>query len=430
TPLHLLNSSYTVLQENVFPYSHIGLPADLVLRIKSNFISSRSGALGLDGLLKETSWKSNSVVVAVTSMVQTVYRELNHDANLLDHWTTRIDRSQTHYVHSTIYGGWSAVLYRFKCEIPGDEEVVREILTSVLGTGGNMDKEAVELWKKALTKVQESEDLNGKVDIQIHVYSSVPHSEEVTSAESLLKAVNKFPEDVGDVGQPLFVELRPLHKLNNNYPKIKADYESERYMIELDEMFDDLRTAKNGLRKWMTETTADFTDAEEEKITKFLDHVSRCIQLFHKIAGEASIYKPMDQNLFKSAVLKYNRGLEDEADSYRQKFLQLKEDLDPNCIDDFIHKIKGVLEVNHDESVDAGEASGGVDQCKQICFEEPKCRAIGFADYLPFVTKTPEGFKLIHKRNQCKIYTRSSRTAKIKTSASYGSSFIYDRKCN
>ncbi|GFU04769.1 uncharacterized protein NPIL_359601, partial [Nephila pilipes] len=143
TPLHLLNSSYTVLQENVFPYSHIGLPADLVLRIKSNFISSRSGALGLDGLLKETSWKSNSVVVAVTSMVQTVYRELNHDANLLDHWTTRIDRSQTHYVHSTIYGGWSAVLYRFKCEIPGDEEVVRQILTSVLGTGGNMDKDTV-----------------------------------------------------------------------------------------------------------------------------------------------------------------------------------------------------------------------------------------------------------------------------------------------
>ncbi|GFW28763.1 uncharacterized protein TNCV_200871 [Trichonephila clavipes] len=72
TPLHLLNSTYAVLRENVFPYSHIGLPADLVLRIKSNYIHSRSGDLGLDGLLKQTSWKSNSVVVAVTSSVQTV----------------------------------------------------------------------------------------------------------------------------------------------------------------------------------------------------------------------------------------------------------------------------------------------------------------------------------------------------------------------
>ncbi|GFT93677.1 hypothetical protein TNCV_1920521 [Trichonephila clavipes] len=34
------------------------------------------------------------------------------------------------------------------------------------------------------------------------------------------------------------------------------------------------------------------------KITKVLDHVNQCINLFHKIAGEASIYKPLDQNLF------------------------------------------------------------------------------------------------------------------------------------
>ncbi|GFV61607.1 DUF4817 domain-containing protein [Trichonephila clavipes] len=39
-------------------------------------------------------------------------------------------------------------------------------------------------------------------------------------------------------------------------------------MFELDEMFDDLRFAKNGLRKWMMETTAEFTEEEEKQITK------------------------------------------------------------------------------------------------------------------------------------------------------------------
>ncbi|GFV61604.1 uncharacterized protein TNCV_187621 [Trichonephila clavipes] len=102
-----------------------------------------------------------------------------------------------------------------RCEIPGDEEVVRQILTSFIGTS--------ELLNNAVKKVQESKDLNGKVDIHIHVYSSVPHSEDVTSPESLLKVIEKLPEDVGEIGQPLFIELKPLNKLNSNYPKVKAD---------------------------------------------------------------------------------------------------------------------------------------------------------------------------------------------------------------
>ncbi|GFW28752.1 uncharacterized protein TNCV_200761 [Trichonephila clavipes] len=195
-------------------------------------------------------------------------------------------------------------------------------------------------------------------------------------------------------------------------------------------MFDDLRFAKNGLRKWMMETTAEFTEEEEKKITKVLDHVNQCINLFHKIAGEASIYKPLDQNLFQSAIRKYNRGVEGKADSYSQMYLQLKEDLEPNCVDDFVHKIKGVLEVTHEESVDAGRVKGGLEECKKICFEEPKCRAIGFAENLLVIEGAPTGLHLVNKKNQCKIYTRSSRTAKIISSKGRVSSFIYDRKCN
>ncbi|GFT93678.1 hypothetical protein TNCV_1920531 [Trichonephila clavipes] len=37
------------------------------------------------------------------------------------------------------------------------------------------------------------------------------------------------------------------------------------FMFELDEMFDDLRFAKGSLRKWMMETTAEFTEEEEKQ---------------------------------------------------------------------------------------------------------------------------------------------------------------------
>ncbi|CAL1274034.1 unnamed protein product [Larinioides sclopetarius] len=206
TPRQVLNSTYTVLQENVLPYSHIGLPADIVLRIKSENMHTALGNLGLDGVLKKTSWKSNSVVIAVTSVVQTVLREIKDDAPLLDNWRTRIDSNQTHYVHAQVYGGWSIILYRFKCQHNGQEEEVRKLLTYIMGVSGQMDEKAVDLWQKAILALNQTEDLIDKVNVEVEVYSSVLHSEPISSPDSILKAVKKLPEDVGRLGQPMAIK--------------------------------------------------------------------------------------------------------------------------------------------------------------------------------------------------------------------------------
>lgn len=50
----------------------MGLPIDIVLRIKSGILSSGSGTTGLEGLLKDTSWDHRSAAIVVTSVVQTV----------------------------------------------------------------------------------------------------------------------------------------------------------------------------------------------------------------------------------------------------------------------------------------------------------------------------------------------------------------------
>ena len=65
-------TTYTVLQSNDLPYSFMGLPVDVVLRIKSGIMSASSGHEGLNGLLSDTTWKQRSVTVAVASYVQTV----------------------------------------------------------------------------------------------------------------------------------------------------------------------------------------------------------------------------------------------------------------------------------------------------------------------------------------------------------------------
>ncbi|GFT93674.1 hypothetical protein TNCV_1920491 [Trichonephila clavipes] len=55
-------------------------------------------------------------------------------------------------------------------------------------------------------------------------------------------------------------------------------------------------------------------------------------------------------------------------------------------------------EVTHDESVDAGRVKGGLEECKKICFEEPKCRAIGFAENLLVIEGAPTGLHLVNKK--------------------------------
>ncbi|CAL1274033.1 unnamed protein product [Larinioides sclopetarius] len=413
TPRQVLNSTYTVLQENVLPYSHIGLPADIVLRIKSENMHTALGNLGLDGVLKKTSWKSNSVVIAVTSVVQTVLREIKDDAPLLDNWRTRIDSNQTHYVHAQVYGGWSIILYRFKCQHNGQEEEVRKLLTYIMGVSGQMDEKAVDLWQKAILALNQTEDLIDKVNVEVEVYSSVLHSEPISSPDSILKAVKKLPEDVGRLGQPIY---------------------QEEFFLKLDKMYDDVRSTKEFIRKWMLGTTTDFTEEEEERISNLFDHVSKCVNLFQSIAREASLYKPMDKALFDSAYYLYMKGLNKGKcgiQSYNQLFLQLREDIDPDCGDEFSDKISGFLEVGDNEQLEVGEMKEGLEECKNLCLQEPKCRSIRYTEKQPVEEIDPGNSAnalFTFKMKQCWLQFRSSLTTRVVTTG-FSHSSIYDRKC-
>ncbi|KFM56882.1 hypothetical protein X975_06686, partial [Stegodyphus mimosarum] len=143
TPLNITSTSYYVFQDNTYPYPAMGVPVDIVLRIKGNYLSSTSGIMGLDGVLKDTIWKYDSVMVALFTVVQTARRDLKPDASLVSNWTDRLEDTQTHYVNSIIYGGWNAIFLRLKCDLPGDIEEVRKTLASVLGVTGQVGPEIV-----------------------------------------------------------------------------------------------------------------------------------------------------------------------------------------------------------------------------------------------------------------------------------------------
>ncbi|GBM40268.1 hypothetical protein AVEN_248291-2-1, partial [Araneus ventricosus] len=266
TKIGTINTTYNVIQGDVFPYKSFGIPADVVLRIKSNFLSSSSGSMGLDGILKDTSWKYNSAVVTVATTYRTVNRQVKADAAVLEDWTDKVLQTNTHYAETLFYGGWSVVLFLFKCDIPSDVVKVKELLTKHLGVTGQLSQNTLGAWEKAVAEIQADHAIRGAVNLHTRVYSSVPLPE-VDSPESLLKSIEKLKGAVGSLGQPLFMNLHPLHDLDNKYPAVEESTEMQRELEKLDEMYDDVKVTLVSMRRWTQETLSDFDDEEEEKVS-------------------------------------------------------------------------------------------------------------------------------------------------------------------
>lgn len=77
-----------------------------------------------------------------------VDRKLLEDATPISDWREKIPISQTHYADEINYGEWCIVLFKFKCDIPGDVQLVRKTLTQKLGVSGQLDNKIIGKKKK------------------------------------------------------------------------------------------------------------------------------------------------------------------------------------------------------------------------------------------------------------------------------------------
>ncbi|GIY64579.1 hypothetical protein CDAR_298221 [Caerostris darwini] len=51
------------------------------------------------------------------------------------------------------------------------------------------------------------------------------------------------------------------------------------------------------------------------------------------------------------------------------------------CEDAFLHKIRGLLKV-YDEEVDHKGEVTGISKCQELCLQNSRCRAIGYATHV------------------------------------------------
>ncbi|XP_054712713.1 uncharacterized protein LOC129222260 [Uloborus diversus] len=431
-PINRISTSYAVLQSNTYPYTYLGLPVDLVLRLKANFIYSSSGALGLEGLLKDTAWKANSAIVAVVTTSTTVQRTLKGDAKLLPSWQEKIPKSMTHYVNSMIYGGWSITLFRFKCKIQGDVPPVRDTITSILGVRGDFSNKTVGLFHTALEAIHNNPEVRGKVTIQARTYSNHPSKSVIDMPNDLQNFIAKFPEEVGQQGKPLYMEVLPLKELDSKYTDVKESHKLDAKLEEVDELYDDVRSTKFLMTVWLSETLTVLTEEQEAKLTALFAHLNACIKAFHVVAESASVYSEMSEKAIESALQLYIKGLEVGALSYEQVFRRYKEELDVQCEETFLPKVNGLLKVLDNESLTLGKVEDGLEECQAKCIAEPKCRAIGYADYmatLELVDGNVGKYVIVKKEKLCWIYFRSTSTAAVTSPKGISKVGVYDRQC-
>ncbi|KAF8788685.1 hypothetical protein HNY73_006699 [Argiope bruennichi] len=302
-----------------------------------------------------------------------VNRQVKADAAVLEDWTDKVPRTQTHYAETLFYGGWSVVLFRFKCDIPSDVVRVKALLTKHLGVVGQLSKDTLGAWEKVVAEIKADHAIRGAVTLHTQVYSSVPLPE-VDSPESLLKSIAKLKEAIGSLGQPLFMNLQPLHDLDENYPVVQEN-----------------------------------------------------IKAFSAVGGDVSLYKDIDHRLLDRAFQTYVKGLEKGISSYNLAFRRLKEEVDANCENAFLHKIRGLLRVYDHEVHEQGTVED-LQKCQDLCTKDKNCRAIGYAEQLDELDL--ESGLYLKKERQCWIYHRSTSTATVHTPGGLsGDMGVYDRKC-
>ncbi|GFU04768.1 uncharacterized protein NPIL_359591, partial [Nephila pilipes] len=282
-------------------------------------------------------------------------------------------------------------------------------------------------WNSAIEEIRADDGIRGSVNLYTHVYSSVGLSE-IESPQSLLEAIKKLKESVGSLGQPLFMNLKPLHDLDKKYPEVQENIEMLSELEKLDEMYDDVKVTVVSMRRWMSESLTDFDDDQEEKISILLNTLNKCLKAFSVVGADVSLFKEMNHRILDKAYQEYLGGLEKGIATYNLAFRRLKEEVDAACEDTFLHKIRGLLRVYDEEVQKKGEVEGGLQECQKMCKEEARCRSIGYAQHLSELNVATGLY--LKKERQCWIYFRSTSTATVHTpNGLSGDLGVYDRRC-
>ncbi|XP_022241637.1 uncharacterized protein LOC111085766 [Limulus polyphemus] len=423
-------STYHIIESPNELYNLLEIPLDVALYVKAGLIQTEVVSLGLDLLLKDIQQRKNTIYLCIIVKTRTVKRGLLSGASLLERWKELDPRVLgTHYCSSLEFGGRLLVLAQIQTNHPADFIQVKKMLTDNIGESGPFSDSIAENWLH-LEESLKKQDLRGEVKLSMNSYSTSDTQSNIELPGDLLRLVKDFPSKVREngIGDPMIMTLEPLTSIDSSFPDVRQEMKTEDLKLIIS-MFDDLRYTKSNLNNWIVKIDEPISENEEYAIAALLDQLNNLLDDFYQLISETTLYNVPDRKFLENTIYSYNIGLPFPNATYQLAYLRLKEHINVKCEAAFRAPIKTHLMADVFETVEHGTVTGGLEGCKDLCFDDVKCRSIGYGENLQKFDEQIGNW--VEVKNLCWVYFRSTVTTSLKDNSEliFGDLFVYDRIC-
>ncbi|XP_023222314.1 uncharacterized protein LOC111623832 [Centruroides sculpturatus] len=323
---YFTDSEYRIITDSKEARDFLDASGNLALKIKTGKIDIE----GAGSYLKDAASRSNSVEILVKTHFETETHTISSSAKPVENWYD-LDKEGvgTHYARSITYGGDLIASLRFVAKNSADRELIKATIQgSLQSDSGSFGLQL----KGKFNQIQQN--VKDSASLEIHYYATVPIKGVPNDMASLMSLVDSFADQTkevnGGLGVPLRMELFPLSALNKTYPTYIQTSALNDQMDLLEELFDDITSAKATLREWMRVTPPVLPLNYYQKIGEYSASLEAISATFYDVISKLDLSNPENDAQFTPAFAIYDNGTGILPDKYTKKFEKLKMDMMKN----------------------------------------------------------------------------------------------------
>lgn len=320
---YITDSQYRLVSDNKEARDFLDASGNLALKVKTGKVNIE----GAGSYLKDTTSRFDSVEILVKTHYETETHTIPSSAKPVENWYD-LDRKNvgTHFARSITYGGDLIASLRFVAKNSADRELIKATVQGSLQADSGSFGTAL---KGKFNQIQQK--IKDSASLEIHYYATVPIKGVPNDISSLMSLVDSFADQTKEVneglGVPLRMELLPLSALNKTYSTYFQTSALSDQTDLLEELFDDVRTAKRTLREWMRVTPPVLPQNLIDKIGEFSTSLETISATFYNVISNLDLSNSENDAQFVPAFAIYDNGTGILPDKYIKKFQKLKTEI-------------------------------------------------------------------------------------------------------
>ncbi|KAG1667397.1 Neoverrucotoxin subunit beta [Nymphon striatum] len=301
-PRQFSEAKYKVIKSVQDARDFLDISGELSLKIKAGMLKVK----GTGGYLKDSKSREEYVEILAKAHVESRTITLRSNSKPYANWFLESPSVLgTHYVRSISYGGDLIASIKFKVKNSSEKEKIAATIDASLNIGGSFSGNV----KGKFDKLQER--LKSSTSLEIKFYATVNLQAFPTTIDELIDLVKGFPDQLkienGGTGIPIRAELVPLSHFRDSYPEFLRNAALESSLNDLENKFDDVRSAIYLLDEWSVKLRG-LSESQERKISDFNTKLQRLQNVFIDVIATMDVSVKGNRQQFKPALDMYLAG--------------------------------------------------------------------------------------------------------------------------